>query len=201
MALLRTTASSRTFTRKAREAVLAIKLERELDKREILTRYLNEIYFGRGAYGVEAASRTYFGVGVQHLQLHQAAYLAGLIRSPERADATRDAEEASRRRESVLDNMVEEGFVERSEADAAAAVPWVWEPTAPDGTPQLVTIQPRDISGADFADVRHSEIGSEYWLDWVRSASGRGWARVRRPAACASTRRSTPTSKRRRTTP
>lgn len=161
--------SERTFTRKAREAVLAIKLERELDKREILTRYLNEIYFGRGAYGVEAASRTYFGVGVQHLQLHQAAYLAGLIRSPERADATRDPDEASRRRRSVLDNMVEEGYIERAEAEAASSVPWVSESTAPDGTPQLVTIQPREISAADFADVRHSEIGSEYWLDWIRS--------------------------------
>ena len=55
--------SERTVTRKLREAVLSIKLEGELDKRDILTRYLNEIYFGRGAYGVESASRTYFGSG------------------------------------------------------------------------------------------------------------------------------------------
>jgi penicillin-binding protein 1A len=161
--------SERTFTRKAREAVLAIKLERELDKREILTRYLNEIYFGRGAYGVEAASRSYFGVGVEDLELHQAAYLAGLIRSPERADATRDPREASRRRESVLANMVEEGYVTSAQARDAGRVPWVWESTTPDGRPQVTTILPRETARADFADVRYADIGSEYWLDWVRS--------------------------------
>ena len=74
--------SERTAIRKLKEAVLAIKLERELDKRQILSRYLNEVYFGRGAYGVEAASRAYFGVGVGSLQLYQAAYLAGLLRAP-----------------------------------------------------------------------------------------------------------------------
>jgi membrane peptidoglycan carboxypeptidase len=77
----------RTFTRKIKEAALAVKVERELSKDEILTRYLNVIYFGRGAYGVQAASRAYFGKNVEDLDLPQAAYLAGLIRSPETADA------------------------------------------------------------------------------------------------------------------
>ncbi len=77
----------RTFTRKIKEAAFAVKVERELSKDEILTRYLNVIYFGRGAYGVQAASRAYFGKNVEDLDLPQAAYLAGLIRSPETADA------------------------------------------------------------------------------------------------------------------
>ena len=72
----------RTFIRKIREAALAVKVERELPKEEILTRYLNTIYLGRGAYGIEAASRVYFGRNLDRLTLPEAAYLAGLIRSP-----------------------------------------------------------------------------------------------------------------------
>ncbi|MCZ7627769.1 MAG: transglycosylase domain-containing protein [Microthrixaceae bacterium] len=128
--------SERTLDRKLREAVLAVKLEQRLDKREILTRYLNQVYFGRGAYGVEAASRAYFGVPVDELQLHQAAYLAGLIRSPESADAAQDPEEASRRRETTLQAMVEEGYITEADATEAAEVPWVSEAVAPDGTPK-----------------------------------------------------------------
>jgi membrane peptidoglycan carboxypeptidase len=161
--------SERTFTRKLKEAVLAIKLERELDKRQILTRYLNEIYFGRGAYGVEAASREYFGRPVGDLELYQAAYLAGLIRAPERADATRNPDEASRRVRSVLANMVKEGYVSPEAAQAAGDVVWSSEPTAADGSPRIVTIEPRPTERADFADVRYGDIGSEYWLEWIRS--------------------------------
>ena len=77
--------SERTITRKLKEAVLAVKLERELEKDEILERYLNTIYFGRGAYGVQAASRADFNRDASDLELYQAAYLAGLIRAPESA--------------------------------------------------------------------------------------------------------------------
>ena len=160
--------SERTFTRKLKEAVLAVKLERTLDKRQILTRYLNEVYFGRGAYGVEAASRAYFGVGVKNLQLHQAAYLAGLIRSPESADATKDPVEASRRRTSVLRAMTEEGYITEDQASLAGAVPWNSTPTGPDGAPQQVTILPRSGDRSDFGEVKYKEIGSEYWVEWVR---------------------------------
>ena len=75
--------SERSITRKLKEAVLAVKLERELDKNQILERYLNTIYFGRGAYGVGAAARAYFGKDVRTIGLPEAAYLAGLIRAPE----------------------------------------------------------------------------------------------------------------------
>ena len=160
--------SERTLTRKLKEGVLSVKLEGELDKRDILTRYLNEIYFGRGAYGVEAASRAYFGIGVQNLQLHQAAYLAGLIRSPESAEATRDPKEATRRRGTVLAGMVSEGYITREQADDAGAVPWVWESVAPDGSPQSQTVLPRPAEKTDLGNVDDAEHGSEYWITLVR---------------------------------
>lgn len=160
--------SERTMSRKLREAILSIKLEGQLDKRDILTRYLNEIYFGRGAYGVEAASRAYFGIGVQNLKLHQAAYLAGLIRSPETADAVKNPEEASRRRASVLTNMVEEGYITQAAADAANEVPWVWSRFDDEGNPQDMTILPRARSGVDLDNVRYADIGSQFWLAEVR---------------------------------
>ncbi|MDP9386390.1 MAG: penicillin-binding protein, partial [Actinomycetota bacterium] len=95
----------RTLLRKLKEAVLAVKLERKYEKREILERYLNTIYLGRGAYGVQAAARAYFGTDVGRLGLREAAYLAGLIRSPEAADPIRSPEVATARRDRVLRAM------------------------------------------------------------------------------------------------
>lgn len=160
--------SERTFTRKLKEAILAIKLERTLDKREILTRYLNEVYFGRGAYGVEAASRAYFGVSVKDLDLSQAAYLAGLIRAPERADATRDPKEATRRRATVLTAMVQEHYISADRAKLAGEVPWNTTDTGPGGVKQDVTILPRPEERSDFGDVRYQSLGSKYWVEWIR---------------------------------
>src|SRR5690606_28367448 len=105
--------SERTITRKIKEAVLAVKLEQELEKEEILERYLNLVYFGRGAYGVGTAARAYFGKDVGDLDLAEAAYLAGLIRAPEAADATRDPDVATFRRRTVLDAMLEEGLIDQ----------------------------------------------------------------------------------------
>jgi membrane peptidoglycan carboxypeptidase len=97
--------SQRTIWRKVREAALAIKVERKLSKQQILERYLNTIYFGRGAHGVEAASRAYFGKDVQMLGLREAAYLAGLIRAPQYADALRAPAVAHERRRRTLEAM------------------------------------------------------------------------------------------------
>ena len=108
---------------KLEEAVLAMKLEQTKDKDSILERYLNVVYFGRGAYGVEAAAQVYFGVTAADLDLPQAALLAGLLRSPETADPAEDPDEAARRRQTVLDAMVDEGDVSPQEAAAAAAQP------------------------------------------------------------------------------
>jgi penicillin-binding protein 1A len=80
------TRSERTLVRKLKEAALAVKLERELSKNQVLERYLNTIYFGRGAYGVQAASHAYFNEDVSKVGLAEASYLAGAIRSPETDD-------------------------------------------------------------------------------------------------------------------
>ena len=106
--------------------------------------------------------------GSENLQLHQAAYLAGLIRSPERADAAREPDEASRRRDTVLAGMVAEEYITAEEAEAAGAVPWVWEPVGPDGTPQTMTVLPRTSQVSDLGEVRDAEYGAEYWVDLAR---------------------------------
>lgn len=120
----------RTFLRKAREAVLAVKLERRFPKERILEMYLNTIYWGRGTHGVEAAARTYFGVPAARLTLNQAATLAGLIRAPERLDPAERPEAADRRRRAVLDALLAEGWVgpARHRATTAAGLPAVSEP-------------------------------------------------------------------------
>jgi 1A family penicillin-binding protein len=115
--------AERTVVRKAREAILAVKVERQLSKEEILERYLNTIYFGRGAYGIEKAARAYFGVPAAELRLPQAALLAGLIRAPERADPATDPDEAVRRRAIALAALVRAGRISAKEAAAARTSP------------------------------------------------------------------------------
>src|SRR5262245_55681512 len=96
--------SERTLSRKLKEAALSIKVEQQFTKQQIRERYLNAAYFGRGAYGVGAAVRTYFGHDLSKVTLPEAAYLAGLIRSPGNADGANpnQVQEAQFRRHSVL---------------------------------------------------------------------------------------------------
>jgi penicillin-binding protein 1A len=115
--------SERSIVRKAREAVLAVKVEQQMSKREILERYLNTIYFGRGAHGIEKAAELYFGKKAADLQLHEAALLAGLIRAPESAEPIANEPEARRRRALVLNAMVRAGHLKDAEADAVKAQP------------------------------------------------------------------------------
>ena len=82
--------SDRSLSRKTKEAILAIKLEQTHDKRDILERYLNIVYFGRGSYGIQAAAHVYFNTTADQVNANQAAFLVGLLRSPETADPTRD---------------------------------------------------------------------------------------------------------------
>lgn len=149
--------NERTITRKIKEAVLAIKLEQELSKEDILERYLNAIYFGRGAYGVGTAARAYFGHDLSQVDVAEAAYLAGLIRAPEAADATRDPEEATRRRRTVLQAMLDEGYIDQAAFDAADAEPWTVGDT--------ILARP-DRQGLDVR--RGAEIGTEYFVEYVR---------------------------------
>jgi membrane peptidoglycan carboxypeptidase len=111
--------SSRTISRKFKEAVLAIKLERRYSKEEILGFYLNTIYLGRGAYGIEAAARAYFNKHATALTLSEAAYLASIIPAPESHQPRGNRELVRDRRDRVLSAMVEEGFVTQSEASTA----------------------------------------------------------------------------------
>jgi membrane peptidoglycan carboxypeptidase len=115
--------SQRTLVRKVKEAALAIRLQRSLTKNQILERYLNTIYWGRGAYGIQAASQAYFGENVQQLTLPQAALLAGLIRGPELADPVSDPAVALGRRAESLASMVRYHKITQVEADAANAAP------------------------------------------------------------------------------
>ncbi len=113
----------KTLQRKIREAALAIKIEKNLDKKEILELYLNKIYFGHGAYGVEMASRTYFGKSIRDITLSEAALIAGLIRAPSVYSPFNDLTRAKERQQIVLDRMVEEGFIKESEKEKALRQP------------------------------------------------------------------------------
>ncbi|GAC1539105.1 MAG: hypothetical protein NVS3B12_25000 [Acidimicrobiales bacterium] len=110
--------NKRTITRKIREAFIAIKLDQQYSKNQVLEFYLNTIYFGRGAYGVEAASQTYFGIPAAQLNPAQSAVLAQLVQSPERLDPAVDAARAMARWRYVVAGMVKDKAL--SPADAAA---------------------------------------------------------------------------------
>ncbi len=110
---------SRSFERKARELRLSIEVERVYSKKEILERYLNTVYLGEGAYGIEAASETYFGHGVRHANLVEGALLAALIKAPSYYNPYRHAQRAARRRDYVLDRMVINGALRGARATTA----------------------------------------------------------------------------------
>ena len=101
----------RTYERKIKETILARRLEHELSKDEIFSLYLNQIYLGHGRYGVEEASRYYFGKRVRELDVAEAATLSGLVASPERYSPRRDAGFSMQRRHYVLGQMLEKGFI------------------------------------------------------------------------------------------
>ena len=109
----------RTLQRKIQEMFLAMQLEKQYTKREILEFYLNQIYFGQGAYGVEAAARTYFGKDVQELDLAECAMLAGIPKSPNYYSPFNNLDAAKERRAVVLDQMVKYGYISRMEATEA----------------------------------------------------------------------------------
>ncbi|NEK60202.1 penicillin-binding protein [Geodermatophilus sabuli] len=109
-----------TFSRKFQELFLAVKLDNQYEKDDILENYLNTIYFGRGAYGIEAAANTYFGVPAAELTAQQGAVLAVLVRSPSRYDPENDPQGAQDRWNLVLDAMADEGWL--ADADRAASV-------------------------------------------------------------------------------
>ena len=111
--------NNRTFGRKIKEAILSLAIERKFSKDQILELYLNRVYFGGGAYGIDAASRTFFGHGADRLSLGEAAIIAGLVKAPSNYSPTADVNAARGRAGVVLNSMVENGFIN---ASAAASV-------------------------------------------------------------------------------
>jgi penicillin-binding protein 1A len=136
--------ASRTFGRKAQEAALALWLEQQLTKDEILELYLNRIYLGAGAYGVEAASQVYFNKSVRGLSLSEAALIAGLPKAPAQLSPARDLQLAHDRAALVLDRLEQTGALPASEIDAARL------------SPALVDIEERT-----------RDLRAAYFLDWV----------------------------------
>jgi penicillin-binding protein 1A len=112
-----------TLRRKLQEAVLAWRIEQVMTKAEILDLYLNRIYFGEGAYGIEAAAQTYFGVSARNLTLAQAAVLAALPKAPTRLDPTNDLQAALGRSRLVLVEMRDAGWITAAQVSAAASAP------------------------------------------------------------------------------
>ncbi len=133
-----------SIKRKLNEAWVAIQLERTYSKDQILEMYLNQIYFGRGAYGIEAAARTFFGKEVGELTLAEGAQLAGMINGPSYFDPYEHLEDSLERRNLVLQAMLKEKMIGQEEYEQAKAVTWA-EPTLAGGVK-------RSNDGNDFVD-------------------------------------------------
>ena len=127
----RQAATEQSVGRKLKEARLALSLEREYPKEEILTRYLNTVYFGEGAYGVQAAARAYFSVDAADLTLPQAAMLAGLVQNPTTDDPIKDPQKGRARRDEVLDRMHSLGHISDQEFADVEAQPVQTSPEPP----------------------------------------------------------------------
>ncbi len=134
--------SNKTYARKLRELVLALALERKFTKEALLELYLNRVYFGGGAYGIDAASRKFFGHSASNLSLEEAAIIAGLVKAPSRYAPSADAEAARRRADTVIATMVSSGAITAGEAAAA------------------------DIGVVHFA-AQPRQAGARYFTDWV----------------------------------
>ena len=148
-----------SIARKAKEAILAVRIERALDKHQILDLYLNEIYLGRGAYGVAAAALTYFDKSLAELTIDEAAFLAALPKAPNNYNPWRDNARAKGRRDWVISRMAIEDFITQEQAEAAKAVP----------------LTPIAAGQADTADARYfvehvrRELADRYGLSQVNT--------------------------------
>jgi penicillin-binding protein 1A len=141
---------SRKYRRKVKELILAVRLERELTKAEILSIYLNTVYFGRGAYGVGAAAETYFGKEVEDLTVGESALLAGIVKAPTRDAPHRNMPVARERQRYVLGNMREFHYISDAEYAAAMSEP---------------------IALVDESDLNH--LASPYFVEHVRQLATR----------------------------
>ena len=139
-----TVVGKRTLWRKFNEAVTAVRLDRRYSKDRILASYLNSIYLGHGAYGVEAAAQTYFGHGIEEVTLPEAALLAGITAAPQLFSPRTNKKGALERRNIALDRMYEHGYISQAEHDAALMVP-------------IKTVKPKRV-----------RVVSPLFVDWVK---------------------------------
>jgi 1A family penicillin-binding protein len=146
----------KSLERKLKEAVLALELERRYTKDRILEMYLNQVYFGHGAYGVEAAARTYFGKSVSELNVREAALLAGLPRAPTSYSPFEHAEAAKRRREVVLRRLVEYGSLKDADAKRLARADL-----------GLIPPERRRTTGQYFLEYVQQTLEAKYGADMV----------------------------------
>lgn len=161
--------SEQTLVRKIKEAVMAVKLEQQISKEEILTRYLNTVYFGRGAYGVQAAARAWFDHDLGKLNAGEAAFLAGLLRNPNGADPHRgeaSLKEAVRRRHVVLLRMEEDGYITKDQRLFYESIPMDPNDPSLNGAPPFIVPPPKaSVLGGE---VKGKQWGSEYFAEHVR---------------------------------
>ncbi|HEY7762991.1 MAG TPA: transglycosylase domain-containing protein, partial [Actinomycetota bacterium] len=143
----------RSIKEKIREALLAIKVEQELSKDQILAKYLNTVYFGHGAYGAEAAAQTYFDDSASELSVSESAVLAAVLHAPSLYDPIKSKYDNKFRRDYTLDQMAAYGYITREEADRLKAEPCCGIP------PSQRKAQARISSPA----------ASEYFVEWTRS--------------------------------
>jgi penicillin-binding protein 1A len=146
----------KSLERKLKEAVLALELERRYSKDRILEMYLNQIYFGHGAYGVEAAARTYFGKSVSELTVRESALLAGLVRAPSNYSPFERPEAARMRRELVLRRMVEYGALTEADAKRLARTDL-----------GLIPPERRRTTGQYFLEYVQQQLEAKYGADMV----------------------------------
>ncbi|HEX2849261.1 MAG TPA: transglycosylase domain-containing protein [Acidimicrobiales bacterium] len=153
LAKINYTAGQRTVLRKLKEVLYATQLEKKYTKNELLERYLNQVYFGDGAYGIDAAAQAYFGVHAKDLTAAQAATLAGKIRSPEGLDPRKNPEAVVRRRNQVLTNMARNHWLSKADLDTAKAEPLQVVPPTPAGentiAPHFVEFVKREANTLD----------------------------------------------------
>jgi membrane peptidoglycan carboxypeptidase len=179
----RAAATEQTLARKIREARLALALEDRYSKDELLTRYLNIVYFGQNAYGIQAAARAFFGVDATALTLTQAALLAGLVQSPTDDNPLVNPEGATIRRNQVLDRMAEQRYITPAqEAEAAAAPLGLAPPPAPRRGCVQATVGPyvcdfvqrylTDELGISQHDLEHNGYVIKTTLDVALQKSG-----------------------------
>jgi penicillin-binding protein 1A len=145
----------KTFTRKAKELILARRIEQAFSKDEILWLYLNAVYFGHGRYGVQEAARYYFGKDVGELTVVEAATIAGVIQSPERLSPRKHPERARERRTYVLREMADNGFITAAAAKQATLAPIELAPAPVENLPEA----------AWFVDEVKKQIGAAFGED------------------------------------